>query len=110
MDLSRFTDHSLLFLRVMAVFQIVANHAIVWGPPAWLATLAMMFIAWTAGTYYTRSQEERVVQHPTLLELLRDRMRRLLIETLVGGAVVGAFAIACSRAPDNPSLGLTEAT
>ncbi len=97
-------DAALLFGT--GVFEIVANHAIVWGPGPWLATLAMMFFAWTAGTFYIRSQEERVVNDPALLELLLRRIRPLLIQTLVGGAIVGALALACFRLPANPSLGL----
>ena len=98
-------DAALLFGT--GVFQLVANHAIAWRPSAWLATLALMFFAWTAGTSYVRWQEERVVQDPKLLELLRRRMRPLLIQTMAGGAIVGALAIVCSRAPDNASLALT---
>jgi hypothetical protein len=97
-------DAALLFGT--GVFEIVANHAIVWAPGAWLATLALMFLAWTVGTFYIRHQEERVVNDPMLMELLRRRIRPLLIQTLVGGAIVGACALACLRVPANPSLAL----
>jgi hypothetical protein len=97
-------DAALLFGT--GAFEIVGNHAIVWGPGAWLATLAMMFLAWAVGTFYIRSQEQRVVRDPTLMELLRRRIRPLLIQTLAGGALVGALALACLRLPANASLGL----
>ena len=97
-------DAALLFGT--GAFEIVGNHAIIWGPAAWLGTLAMMFIAWTVGTFYIRRQEERVVRDPMLMELLRHRIRPLLMQTLIGGAIVGALALACLRVPRNASLAL----
>ena len=77
------------------VFELVANHAIVGSPAAWLATLAMMFFAWSAGTLYIRRQEELVVRDPVLMQLLRERTTPLLLETIGGGILVGALAILC---------------
>jgi hypothetical protein len=69
-----------------------------------------MFFAWTLGTLYIRSQEERVVRDPALMELLRRRNRPLLIQTLAGGAILGTLAVACLRLPANASLGLAGAS
>jgi hypothetical protein len=86
-------DAALLFGT--GVFEIVANHAITWSPTAWLATLAVMFFAWSGGTVYIRRQEELVVREPVLMQLLRDRSKPLLLQTLVGGTLLGALAIVC---------------
>jgi hypothetical protein len=86
-------DAALLFGT--GVFELVANHAIVWSPTAWLAVLAIMFFAWSGGTFYIRRQEELVVREPVLMQLLRDRTRPLLLQTLSGGTVLGALAIVC---------------
>ena len=77
------------------VFELVANHAIVASPAAWLATLAIMFFAWSGGTFYIRRQEELVVRDPVLMELLRERTRPLLFQTLGGGILLGVLAIVC---------------
>jgi hypothetical protein len=86
-------DAALLFGT--GVFELVANHAIVLSPAAWLATLAIMFFAWTLGTLYIGRQQERVVREPFLKQLLRDRTRPLLLQTLGGGTLLGALAIVC---------------
>jgi hypothetical protein len=80
------------------VLEIIANHAIVWGIPAWLATGAVMLFLWTIGNFYIRAQQERVVRDPVLMEMLRNRMRPLFIETL-GGAVVLSILALASRSP-----------
>jgi hypothetical protein len=86
-------DAALLFGT--GVFELVANHAIVSSPTAWLATLAIMFFAWTLGTFYIGRQQELVVREPFLMQLLRDRTRPLLFQTLGGGTLLGALAILC---------------
>jgi hypothetical protein len=86
-------DAALLFGT--GVFELVANHAIVWSPTAWLATLAIMFFAWSGGTLYIGRQQERVVREPVLMQLLRERKRPLFLQTFGGGALLGAFAIVC---------------
>ena len=55
------------------VFELVANQAIVWTPAAWLTTLALLFLAWSAATFYIRGNQERVVRDPIRLDLLRRR-------------------------------------
>lgn len=40
------------------------------------------------------------------MDLLRRRIRPLLIQTLAGGAIVGALAVACLRLSANHTLGL----
>jgi hypothetical protein len=86
-------DAALLFGT--GVFELVANHAIVSSPTAWLATLAIMFFAWSGGTLYIRRQEELVVREPVLMQLLRGRSRPLFLQTLGGGTLLGALAIVC---------------
>jgi hypothetical protein len=86
-------DAALLFGT--GVFELVANHAIVSSPAAWLATLAIMFFAWTLGTLYIGRQQERVAREPFLKQMLRDRTRPLLLQTLGGGTLLGALAIVC---------------
>ncbi|HZZ66292.1 MAG TPA: hypothetical protein VFE17_12370 [Candidatus Baltobacteraceae bacterium] len=90
-------DAALLFGT--GVFELVANHAIVWGVTAWLATLALMLLAWCAGTHYIRRQEISVVQDSHLQSILRERMRPLRVMTFAGGALLGALAITCGVAP-----------
>jgi len=77
------------------ILELVANHAIVWGITAWLATLAMMFFGWARGLFYIRRQEESAVRDPVLIEMLRSRMRPILTQTLAAGTSVAALAIAC---------------
>ena len=88
-------DAALLFGT--GVLEIAANHAIGWSPTAWLATLAIMFFAWSVGTFYIRRQEELVVREPVLMELLRDRTKPLLLQTLGGGTLLGVLALVCAR-------------
>jgi len=88
-------DAALLFGT--GVFEIVANHAIGWSPTAWLATLAVMFFAWSGGTLYIRRQEELVVREPFLMQLLRARTKPLLLLTLGGGTILGVLAILCGH-------------
>lgn len=85
-------DAALLFGT--GVLELVANHAIVWGVTAWLATMAIMLFAWSGGMFYIRAQEERVVQDPILMDMLRWRTRPVLFQTLGGGVVLGALTIA----------------
>ncbi len=84
-------DATLLFGT--GVFELVANHGISWGVTTWLATLAVMHFAWTGGTFYIGRQEDRFVNDPVLLFMLRRRMRLLRIFTLTGGLLLGALAI-----------------
>jgi hypothetical protein len=78
------------------VFELVANHAIVWSITAWVATIAIMLFAWFFGTHYIRRQEERVVREAGLMELLRRRIRPITVETLAGGVVLLLLAIVCA--------------
>lgn len=87
-------DAALLFGT--GVFEIVANHAILWGVTAWLATLAIMLLVWSAGTNYIRHQEMAVVNDTYLDSVLRERIRPLRFLTLGGGVVLGALAITCA--------------
>ena len=100
-------DAALLFGT--GVFEILANHAIVWGAAPWLSTLAIMLCCWSAGTFYIRRQEERFVRDPVLLTVLRRRMKRLGLQTLGGGVVVGAFAVWCGVAHAGADSSSTEA-
>lgn len=77
------------------VFEIVANHAIVWGVTVWLSTGAIMLFLWALGNFYIRAQEERVVRDPVLMEILRRRTRPLVIETLGGAVILGILAAIC---------------
>ncbi len=86
-------DAALLFGT--GVFELVANHAIVSSPTAWLATLAIMFFAWSGGMLYIRRQEELVVREPVLMQLLRGRSRPLFLQTLGGGTLLGALSVVC---------------
>jgi len=65
-----------------------------------------MFFAWTLGTFYIGRQQEVVVREPFLKQLLRDRTRPLLLQTLGGGTLLGALAIVC-RITD-PNAGAAE--
>ncbi|HYZ16729.1 MAG TPA: hypothetical protein VE591_10020 [Candidatus Acidoferrum sp.] len=101
-------DAALLFGT--GVFELVANHAIVWGITPWIATLSTMFFAWSLGEFYVRRQEERVVRDPFLMEMLNARMRRLLLQSVAGGAVVGALAVASYLVPGNGTVALLGVT
>ena len=86
-----------LLLFGTGVLELVANHAIVWGMPLWLATLAVMFGCWAAGTGYIRAQEEQVVSEPILLAMLRRRTKPLLTMTVLGAAILGILAFATAH-------------
>lgn len=88
------------------VFELVANHAIVWGATAWLATLALMLCGWAGGTFYIRRQEERVVRDPALMAVLRRRTAPTLLETLGGGVLLGALSVVCGVTTGSPTLAL----
>lgn len=90
------------------VFEIVANHAIIWGVTPWLSTGAIMLFLWTLGNFYIRAQEERVVRDPVLMEILRRRTRPLVIETLAGAAILGILAAVCRVALADPHSGASE--
>lgn len=53
---------------------------------------------------------ERVVRDPTLMELLRRRNQPLLVQTLIGGAIVGALTLASVAVAFVLSLGIRALT
>lgn len=86
-------DAALLFGT--GVFELVANHGIIWGVTQWLATLALMLLAWSGGTFYITRQEEHFATDSMLLSMLRQRMRPLRKITSCGGVVLAALAVLC---------------